>query len=250
MKDKKDAIIKALEANGGIVTDAAGTAGVSKSTYYNWIKADDAFRAKCVEAIKTGIDIRRIEDRDKAIKERERRLKDREAARDALMKKVEQGDTTAIIFAYKMLWLVDVPETKSADLAVEENQSKGEQAGDMSEMEKKIKNQHDRIVKLLKSEGKYSKELTYQVDIAAQLIVRTRMLKQIIFSGKHSPVKVEISREGNRRESKSEIEKIYEQYTIRLQRSLQALGMNFDAKDRKTDDDGFNDFMKKFESDD
>ena len=41
---KKRAMIKALESSLGIVTTACKSAGVSRRTYYNWLKDDEAFK--------------------------------------------------------------------------------------------------------------------------------------------------------------------------------------------------------------
>jgi hypothetical protein len=41
---KKRAMIKALEASLGIVTTACKNAKVSRRTYYNWLKEDEAFK--------------------------------------------------------------------------------------------------------------------------------------------------------------------------------------------------------------
>lgn len=85
-----------------------------------------------------------------------------------------------------------------------------------------------------------------QVNIAAQLLVRTDMLADEIFNEGHRAVNVEISREGNERESISPKEKLYLDLVQQSQRALRALGMNTDAKERKTDNDGFSEFMKEF----
>ena len=111
---------------------------------------------------------------------------------------------------------------------------------------KRIKNKKSYIVKLLKQQGKYTAELSMQVNIAAQLLVRTDMLADEIFNEGHRAVNVEISREGNERESISPKEKLYLDLVQQSQRALRALGMNTDAKERKTDNDGFSEFMKEF----
>lgn len=48
-----------------------------------------------------------------------------------------------------------------------------------------------------------------QVKITAQLLVRTEILAEQIFDANHKPVNVELSREGNERESISPKEKLY-----------------------------------------
>lgn len=107
-----------------------------------------------------------------------------------------------------------------------------------------MKRQH--IVSILKEQGKYTEELSMQAQIVAQLLVRTDDLAAEIFDGRHHAVNVEISREGNERESISPKEKLYMDYIQQSQRALRALGMNTDAKERKTDSDAFSDFLNEF----
>ena len=103
---------------------------------------------------------------------------------------------------------------------------------------------------MLKKEGKYSSELSYQVTVAAQLLVRTEILAEEIFADSHKAVNVEISREGNTRESISPKEKLYLDLTAQTQKALRALGMNTDSKERKTDNDDFSKFMDDLKGDD
>jgi hypothetical protein len=114
----------------------------------------------------------------------------------------------------------------------------------------KIQSKKTYIVQLLKKEGKYSSELSYQVTVAAQLLVRTEILAEEIFADSHKAVNVEISREGNTRESISPKEKLYLDLTAQTQKALRALGMNTDSKERKTDNDDFSKFMDDLKGDD
>lgn len=115
--------------------------------------------------------------------------------------------------------------------------------------EKRIKGKKAYIVQLLKKQGKYTAELSMQATITAQLIVRTEILAEEIFSGRHDAVNVELSREGHSRESISPKEKLYLDLTTQTQKALKALGMNIDAKERKTDGDAFSEFMEEFKND-
>lgn len=178
-------------------------------------------------------------------------------AEDALMKRIRDNDTTAIIF-YNKTRNKDRGYT-DRDNAAKSRAESVQQAAvaarppvpakSAQEISKKIKGKRDYIVKLLKEEGKYTKELSMQVNLVAQLMVRTDDLRDIIFSGTHSPVTVETSREGNDRFSVNPVERLYLDYAQRTQRALQALGMNTDSKERKTDNDGFNDFLEQFKDD-
>ena len=99
------------------------------------------------------------------------------------------------------------------------------------------------IVKLLKEQGKYTAELTYQVDITAKLLVRADILGDEIMAGGHRAVNVEYSREGNARKTIDPKEKLYIELLEKGQKALRALGMNTESKERKADSDEFNDFL-------
>jgi hypothetical protein len=113
-------------------------------------------------------------------------------------------------------------------------------------IQKKITAKKTYIVKLLKKQNKYTPELSMQVKIVAQLLVRTEILAEQIFDANHKPVNVELSREGNERESISPKEKLYLDLLTQSQKALRALGMNTDSRERKTDNDGFADFINQF----
>ena len=88
-----------------------------------------------------------------------------------------------------------------------------------------------------------------QVTITAQLLVRTEILAEEVLAEEHEAVNVEISREGNERKAISPKEKLYLDFVQQSQKALRALGMNTDAKERKTDNDVFNEFLKEFSED-
>ena len=81
-------------------------------------------------------------------------------------------------------------------------------------------------------------------------MVRPEILATEVLADGHKPVNVEISREGNTRESVSPKEKLYLDVSAQAQKALRALGMNVDSKERKTDNDGFKEFMEEFSKDD
>ena len=101
----------------------------------------------------------------------------------------------------------------------------------------------------MKKQGKYAAELTYQVEITAQLLVRTEILADEIFSEGHKVVNVEYSREGNERLSTNPQEKLYLDLLRQSQKALQALGMNTEGKERKSDEDSFTSLMSEFRDD-
>lgn len=112
-------------------------------------------------------------------------------------------------------------------------------------MEAKKKN----LVRLLRAQGKYTAELSIQADIAAAALARVVMLTDEMSSDGYRPVMEEITRESNTRLVPNPTEKLYLDFLDRAQRALKALGMNTDARERKTDNDGFNEFMKEFKDD-
>lgn len=75
----KKAMIEALRASLGIVSEAADACGISRQQHYRWVKDDSVYKEQ-VDAIG-----------DMAI----------DFAETALKKKISDGDTTAIIFYLK-----------------------------------------------------------------------------------------------------------------------------------------------------
>ena len=136
-------------------------------------------------------------------------------------------------------------ESGSVDLAYDSGTAEATAA-----IQKRIGYKKQYIVKLLKKQGKYTSEMALQATITAQLMVRTEILAEEIFSCGHKAVNVEISREGNNRESISPKEKLYLDLTTQTQKALRALGMNTDSKDRKpTESDGLTKLMEEFSND-
>ena len=81
MDKKKLAFIQSYKDSFGNITVATKNIGVTRQTYYDWIKADPEFKA-AIDAIEP----------DELIVD---------FAENALMKKISKGDTTAIIFTLK-----------------------------------------------------------------------------------------------------------------------------------------------------
>lgn len=103
---------------------------------------------------------------------------------------------------------------------------------------------------VLKSRGKYAPEYDEQIRQAAMLVVRRDIIFSEITSDGYQIVKSECSREGDAREKVNPKERLFLDYSERAQKALQALGMNTDSRERKTNDDGFGDFMEQFKRDD
>ncbi len=77
---KKQLLIDSLRKTLGNITGACSRAGVSRGTFYAWLKEDEEFAAE--------FDVIRNEER-------------KDYLENALYKRCEAGDTTAIIFALK-----------------------------------------------------------------------------------------------------------------------------------------------------
>lgn len=230
--EQKAKFLQSLAESRGIVLTACARSGVSRSTFYWWYANDEEFKSSCQEIREMQIDL----------------------VEDCLLKKIEAGDSYCMAFYLKTRgrnrgWSerVPLPEDKEREEAAKAQKALPRQ-GESPEVKRKIKNKKDYIIKLLKKEGKYTPELALQADLVARLWVRTEMLGEEIFDSGHSAVNVEISREGNERESASPKERLFLEYTEKTQRALRALGMNVDAKERKTDNDGFAEFMNEFKS--
>lgn len=54
--DTKKAVLNALELYHGIVTDACGSIGLARSTFYEWLKVDAEFKAAVDEIQETALD--------------------------------------------------------------------------------------------------------------------------------------------------------------------------------------------------
>lgn len=109
-----------------------------------------------------------------------------------------------------------------------------------------LKSLLDRIVSMLREQGKYSGELEIQAELTARLIQRFNEIDQEMHSPDYDIVNVEFSREGHSRSSVNPLEKLYLEYYDRIHRALRALGMSVDAKERKSDNDDFIEKMNEF----
>lgn len=226
MEDKKEKFIQALAQGYGIIATACEAIGIGRSTYYRWYNADQEFRERVDEVTETQVDF----------------------VESKLMQAINAGDTTATIFYLKTkgkkrgynekaLPKASDPLPVTTTLPPPEPTEE-----DTKRVAARVKSKKAYIVKLLKGQGKYTAELTYQVDITAKLLVRADMLGDEIMAGGHKSVNVEYSREGNERITIDPKEKLYIELLEKGQKALRALGMNTESKDRKTDGDSFESF--------
>lgn len=231
MEDKKTQLLQALINSKSIISIACIACNLSRQTYYRWCDTDPEFKAKADEIMEMQGDL----------------------VESKLLGQIEAGDTQAIIFycktKLKHRGYTDKVAQPQQPLPMPETPqlTSAEKSG--ISITKKIENKKRYIIKVLKEQGKYTAELSMQVKIVAQLLVKTETLAAEVFDDDHKAVNIQISREGNERETISAKEKLYLDYLQQSQRALRALGMNTDAKERKNDSDGFNDFMNSFKED-
>lgn len=222
---RQKAFLEALADCRGIIADACRKSGVSRSQYYAWWDMDDDFKAAVNEVQDTQIDF----------------------VEGQLLKKIQDGDTTSIIFYLKTKGkgrgysekALAKPSEPAPVAALPAELTRD----DVKCVEAKVKNKKAYIVKLLKAQGKYTAELTYQVDITAKLLVRADMLGDEIMANGHRAINVEYSREGNERKTIDPKEKLYIELLEKGQKALRALGMNTESKERQTSNDEFSGFL-------
>lgn len=227
MEEKKEKFLEALAHGYGIIATACEAIGIGRSTYYRWYNADPEFKERVDEITETQVDF----------------------VESKLMQSINANDTTAIIFYLK----TKGKKRGYTDKAQPPKEDKPQPAAhvlpepptenESKKIAAKVRSKKAYIVKLLKKQGKYTAELTYQVDITAKLLVRADILGDEILADGHKTINVEYSREGNERVTLDPKEKLYLDVLERGQKALRALGMNTESKERKSDNDSFNDFM-------
>ena len=225
-KEKKDFLTE-LSLRNGIISLACKRLGMSRTTYYSWKKADQEFS--------DAVDVIMADQCD--------------MVESQLLENIQKGDTTAMIFYLKSKGQNNGYGNMEVSEKLEGEQSQHKPKADSTIM-KRIAGVKSSLIRSMKKVGKYTADMNYQVDAAAELIVRRDLLKQEIFDKEHSCVNIETSREGNVRESISPRERLYLEYTTKCQSALRALGMNTDSKNAsKGGSDGFDDFMTQFKND-
>jgi len=187
-EDRKEMFIDNLKASGGIICVACESTGINRSTYYRWRESDKEFADAVDEVMDAQVDF----------------------VESKLMELINAHDTTATIFYLKTKgkkrgWTEKQQPIVAINTDVQPDTSlpalPAPEAAKASKVKitKRIKNKKDYIVKLLKEQGKYTAELSMQVTITAQLLVRTEILAEEVLAEEHEAVNVEISREGNER---------------------------------------------------
>lgn len=224
-EEKKKKFIHEYALCKGIVSIACDKVPISRSAFYLWCEKDSAFK----------VAVKSIE------------IAQKEHVESKLLAKIDEGDTTAIIFYLK---------TKGKDLGYSEKTNNldakagsgcsiksTEGSSDVKQLDNKkkvhtermfkskVENEKQKIVNRLKKQGRYTPMLDQQIKIASTLLVRGSMLMSQISSEAYSPILVEYSREGNTRMSVNPIERLYLDVEAQAQKALRALGMNTDSKE-------------------
>lgn len=106
----------------------------------------------------------------------------------------------------------------------------------LEEATKKLENLRRTIRKLLNEQGKYRKELTYQVEVAASTLLAWRKVRDEAITVQRIVLR-ETSREGDERWKAHPIFEMYAKMTDVLRRDLRALQMNKE-REKALEDDG------------
>lgn len=234
---KKASFLSALKASKGIIQTACDACGITRAMFYRWRDGDSDFKAKYDDVNEGQID--KVESK--------------------LLSKIDDGDTTAIIFYLKTKGKSRGYSERTADNshqlapAQQQNAPKAQNnANDGAKaIEKKVSSKKRYIIKLLKDNGKFAAEMTYQVEITARLLVRAEQQSEEMAAPDYKPITVEYSREGHERRAVNPLERLHAETLRQAQRALAALGMNTDSKQKlENADDSLQDFMDAFKDDD
>ena len=230
MDRKKENFLTVYRAQAAIVSKAIDAAGISRTTFHRWRREDPEFDERTSEIEEAQIDF----------------------AESKLLEAINAGDVRAITFYLKCKgkqrgWsdTAQKQEPQQPGITVQHGQEIEVEVKDKT-IKSRIAYKQRNIVKLLKEQGKYTADLTYQVRITASLLVRAELLADEIFAPGHNAVNSELSREGNTRESIAPKERLYLEVARSAQKALTALGMNTDGKAAKPTDDNFNEFLNQF----
>lgn len=234
---KKASFLSALKASKGIIQTACDACGITRAMFYRWRDGDSGFKAKYDEVNEGQID--KVESK--------------------LLRKIDDGDTTAIIFYLKTKGKSRGYSERTVDnghqLAPVQQQNEAPKAQNANDgakaIEKKVSSKKRHIIKLLKDNGKFAAEMTYQVEITARLLVRAEQQSEEMAAPDYKPITVGYSREGHERRAVNPLERLHAETLRQAQRALAALGMNTDSKQKlENADDSLQDFMNAFKDDD
>lgn len=224
---RKEKFLQAFKNSLGIVSAACEVAGVSRKTYYRWTESDEEFAEKVKDMGDFQCDF----------------------VESKLLKKIEEGDTTAIIFYLKTKGkkrgYTTNPEKDSAIKLLESFEKK-----DPKKIQLLLKRTRAKIINMLKEDNRYHVSLQCQVDIVASYIVKISEIRDIMATQGYKLLLPKTSREGNVSFNANPLEDLYQDYMSQYQSGLKALGMNYDAKDIKpAEQDQLADLIKSMNDD-
>lgn len=116
----------------------------------------------------------------------------------------------------------------------------------VNDISAQMKDLKDKTTTTLKKEGKYSPLYGLQVEMVSLLMAKIRLLMKEMERPEYNAIELEMSREGYDRKKINPCETLLQDYASLVLRALKGLGMNTDSKERKTEGDGFSDFMQQF----
>ncbi len=222
--ERKLRFLECLKEAGGMATVAADNAGINFATYRRWVNSDPEFA--------------------EAVEEPQERTTD--YVESKLLQRIEDGDTTAMIFYLK---------TKGRKRGWSEkhnllnDRTAGKSQGERplvttAQLEKKV----SYLRKLMEEAGTYADVYSAQITLTASLLVQADAMRECLAT--QSVIITQTSREGDTRQIVNPVQKALLDTLERAQRGLRALGMNLDSKERKPDSDGYTDFMSRFNEED
>ena len=229
---KKKLFVEALRSGLGIIETALRAVGIPRNTYTNWRKSDPEFDQQCAEIMESQVDF--VEGR--------------------LLQRINEGDTTAMIFYLKTKgknrgWTEKTPKKEERPQGVEILPAPAEVKNDRKdEFYHRVSVHKEYLIRLLKDQGKYTDELEVIVTSTAWTYARIEELQDDMLSPGYQKMIVQISREGNERMQKNPLEDMMTSLNRQLTQQLTAIGMTTDSKERKQDSDNFKDFLDEMKN--
>ena len=217
LTERKQIFLEALQSSLGIIAAACKACGISRRTFYNWHRDDEAFRTAVDEITEMQLDY--VEDR--------------------LLKLIKIGDTTATIFYLK---------TKGK----KRGYSEVYQVHDETERKQPpvfpLDECAEDIRARLRAVGKYDAQFEPMITSAALLYGHIRMLHQGLMDEGYT-LKIH-TRDGNVREEPSPKAEMMRKYAVDFVNILTKLGLSPDSKQPKSIDDDVDSITKYLDADD
>lgn len=208
--ENKARFLGSLAAAGCNVSNACNAAGISRATYYGWIKNDPDFAAS-VGALRDAL-IDHVE--------------------DCLMQQIEGGNTTATTFFLKCQgrkrgWNANAAPVENVTAVI-----------DAAETQRLKDDAKARLVDAVREAGGSPVVFSFQIEMAAALYVQAVQLMKYL-AARGDVVANDRTREGLQRQHIDPHFAALMSVARRLQELLRGLGLNSDSKPVKADDDFF-----------